>query len=121
MYSKDRTTIVDRREMLKVKVKSLACEAKIIRKEEKRSCGPLREELYLHRVNVVRREARHAHLAYGFIRGRTIEQMECKKSPPYDKAKVEKMIKKYGPPVVFSAPTTSSARVGGVVVEVATA
>lgn len=35
MYGKDRTTITDRREMLRVKLKSLGEEARIIRLEEK--------------------------------------------------------------------------------------
>lgn len=76
MYAKDRTTIIDRREMLRVKLKSLAAEAKIIRKEERRSWGGLRESLHLHRINEVRQEARATHLAYGFIRGLMLGQME---------------------------------------------
>ena len=60
---------------LKVKIKSLAAEAKIIRAEElkfkklHRGDDPYREGLYLHRVNKVRREARLSLLAYQFMRG----------------------------------------------------
>lgn len=56
---------------LRVKVKSLAAEARIIRREERRArCGRTRESLYLHRIRDVRGEARAALLAYAFLRGR---------------------------------------------------
>lgn len=97
MYAKDKITIVDRREMLRVKLKSLAAEAKIIRREETRTHSGLRAELWLHRVSIVRSEARCTHLAYGFIRGRTLEQMEPKSDSPPDWERVRKMLKKYGP------------------------
>jgi len=90
--------VKDRREMLRVKVKSLAAEAKIIRQEERRTHGALRDELAVHRRSVVRSEARHTHLAYGLIRGRTIEQMELKAARPPDWERVRKMLKRYGPP-----------------------
>lgn len=103
MYDETRVKIVDRREQLRVKVKSLAAEAKIIRREELRTHGALRDELYLHRVGVVRREARSAHLAYGFIRGRTYLQLEakCHKAPSWDD--VRRLCKKYGP-AAFTEP-----------------
>lgn len=108
MYAKDRTTIIDRREMLRVKLKSLAEEARIIRREESRSWGQLRDELHRHRVNEVRSEARATHLAYGFIRGLTLEQMEPTRTQNLkyshgermEKAlfeRVRKMLQKYGP------------------------
>lgn len=87
----------DRREMLRVKVKSLAEEARIIRREEQRTYGRLREELHKHRVIDVRREARAANLAYGFIRGRTHEQMEGSRKTEPDWEKVRRLCKKYGP------------------------
>lgn len=94
----------DQRAYLKVKIKSLAEEAKIIRKEEK---GPHsdRDEyghsarqmgLQLHRTGVVRREARHALLAYGFLRGRRYRQMEAKCEFPPDWESVQRMVVKYG-------------------------
>lgn len=104
MYAKDRQTVLDRREMLRVKIKSLAEEAKIIRKEERRTHpGTLRNELREHRAGPLRLEARASHLAYGFIRGLTIEQMEPKRLPmPEHEHKalherVATMVKKYGP------------------------
>ncbi len=101
MYAEDKVTVVDRREMLRVKIKSLAEEARIIRREEKRAgkSGQLYGELRNHRVGVVRREARAAHLAYGFIKGRPYEQMESTvhqgNEAPW--AHVEKLVKRYGP------------------------
>ena len=89
--------LVDRREFLKVKVKSLAAEARIIRKMEKKTRGGIREGLHLHRVLDVRKEARASHLAYGFIRGRTLAQMEQKSKTPPNWAAVERMCKRYGP------------------------
>lgn len=70
----------DRRLFLKVKIKSLAAEAVIIRKMAKKhryAAG----ELNGHRTTVVRSAARNAQLAYGFIRGRSYESMErnCRK------------------------------------------
>ena len=92
---------------LKVKVKSLAAEAKIIRREEQRCKSrpadkPGRTELLLqlkaHRRDTVRREARHSLLALGYLRGRTYRTMErtCHQSPSW--SEVERMVKKYGPP-----------------------
>lgn len=90
---------------LKVKIKSLAEEARIIRKEERKTVGRLRAALLEHRVIDVRREARATQLAYGFLRGRSYRQLENKcrsEHPPFDRAgpnwsRVEKMILKYGP------------------------
>lgn len=74
---------------LKVKIKSLAAETRIIRAEERKSLGRGRamdaayypddkkkcyatyEKLRHHRIEVVRREARATHLAYAFIRGKS--------------------------------------------------
>ena len=86
----------DQRTYLKVKIKSLAEEARIIRKEERVSEGEKREGLYLHRIGTVRRAARHTLLAYGFLRGKKYRQMEakCEVSPKWPE--VFKMVVKYG-------------------------
>lgn len=97
MYAKDKTSIVDRREMLRIKVNSLAAEARIIRRAERKAWGELRNELTLHRRGVVRVAARETHLALGLIKGRTIQQMERKAFRPPDWKAVEKMVRKYGP------------------------
>ena len=55
---------------------SLAAEAVIIRKEERRHKGSVRSSLHNHRVVDVRREARASLLAYAFLRGKPIEQGE---------------------------------------------
>lgn len=88
---------MDERTYLKVKIKSLAEEARIIRKETKRAKRvSIKNGLAEHRKGVVRNEARHTHLAYGFLRGREYRQMEPKahETPNWDK--VRKMVSKYG-------------------------
>lgn len=68
------------REYLKVKIKSLAAESRIIRLEEKKAKSRRRRDLrfglYEHRIFTVRRAARAANLAYGFIRGNSYILME---------------------------------------------
>lgn len=71
-----REPIKDKRRFLKVKIKSLAAEARIIRLEEARAVGTLREELHNHRVLDVRSECRATHIAYAFIRGKRFDQVE---------------------------------------------
>jgi hypothetical protein len=88
---------------LKVKVSSLAAEQRIIRNLERAKLRQLRatrgwaekwannepeklsnyqqldrdrNDLYNHRTWLVRRAARHANLAYGFLRGRSYNQIE---------------------------------------------
>ncbi len=65
---------------LRVNVKSLAAEARIIRREESR-CG-IRYQFALreHRRGRVREEARYAQLALAFVRGRKYSQVEQKTS-----------------------------------------
>lgn len=101
--------IIDRREMLRVKLKSLAEEARIIRREEQKITGRLRDELHLHRVNEVRKASRDTHIAYGLIRGKTIDQMEPKRYTEPDWAAIEKMVKKYGPKQGVSLPLKMAA------------
>ena len=106
---------MDRKRLLKIKLKSLAVEAGIIRHEERKlgrafswTCDPnnettpngdfnnLRNEMAEHRRGVVRSEARHTHLAYGFLRGRAYLHIEpgCQRQP--DWARVEAMVRRYG-------------------------
>lgn len=80
---------------LKVKIKSLAEEAKIIRKEERKALATYRriknkqgfEEkaekalnlyngLRMHRIGIVRAEARAAQLAYGFLNNKKYSELE---------------------------------------------
>lgn len=83
MYNR-KNELVDRREMLKVKFNSLMEEARIIRKAEKKAFGVIQAELHLHRISVVRSHARAASLALGFIKGRTLEQMEPSEHSAYN-------------------------------------
>lgn len=98
MYAKD-GTLWDRREMLKVKLKSLAEESRIIRIEERRTRGELRDELSWHRRMDVRLETRATHLAYGLIKGRALERIEKPVLPRGEPVwkKVRSMIDRYGP------------------------
>jgi hypothetical protein len=69
--------------MLKVKIKSLAEEARIIRLEEARSEPGSQQqiELHAHRVHDVRREQRASLLAYAFLRGVPLAAVEAKADP----------------------------------------
>jgi hypothetical protein len=66
---------------LKIKIKSLAEESRIIRKEE-RKCKFLsrRESLKAHRTGVVRNEQRLSLLAYAFLKGRPFSSVESQKA-----------------------------------------
>lgn len=84
--------------MLKVKIKSLAEEARIIRLEEGR-CGKddiLRGKLHDHRVKDVRREQRLSLLAYAFLRGKPLAKVEPKSDNPPDWSRVGKLVEKFG-------------------------
>lgn len=106
---------------LKVKIKSLAAEARFIRREERRqgrsyrflkkrdaedrtndpSIGQLSSWAFRHRLHHlrvvdVRQEARSAQLAYGFLRGRPLDKMESEKTneaPQWDS--VFRLVDKY--------------------------
>lgn len=88
----------NRVKMLKVKIKSLAAEARIIRLEELRAVGgsQLQQELYLHRIRDVRGEQRSSLLAYAFLRGKTRASCEPKCSTEPDWARVLKLVEKFG-------------------------
>lgn len=84
---------------LKVKIKSLAAEARIIRMEERRARRTsLRCGLAEHRRGVVRREARIAQLAYGYLRGRPRSTVEPKTRPGNapDWKRVAGLVSRYG-------------------------
>lgn len=92
---------INHQKYLKVKVKSLAEESRIIRLEEKRSFGPQREGLYHHRLFVVRIESRAAQLAYAYLRGQTLDQVEAPTTQDHYYrqkaiARAQKIVQKYG-------------------------
>ncbi len=84
--------------MLKVKIKSLAEEARIIRQEERRSKPGSQQqcELHEHRVKDVRSEQRHSMLAYAFIRRVPLAKVEPKSETPPDWKRVSKLVEKFG-------------------------
>lgn len=85
---------------LKIKLKHLAEEARIIRKEEWRLKAAreyrVLNNIHAHRIHVVRPESRATHLAYGFLRGQPLSLMEAHPltEPSWDR--VESMALKYG-------------------------
>lgn len=82
---------------LKVKIKSLADESRIIRQEEKKSRGILRNRLHEHRTYDVRRESRAALLAYGYLRGKPLSVVEAKGRRDYSIDKrAHAIVKKFG-------------------------
>jgi hypothetical protein len=102
---------------LKVKAKSLAAEARIIRREERKRSAFVRYaqrtnhsnpakargeqvRLHLHRVGVVRSAARETHIARGFISGKPYSQIEKPTRNPLSQWQVSqvcKTINRYGP------------------------
>ena len=89
----------DRRIELRVKIKSLAEESRIIRLEEKRLPGPCfkRACLRQHRIEDVRQAARASQLAYAFLRGRTYRSVEVTTREPLTVTKqLLKNVKDFG-------------------------
>ncbi len=87
---------------LMIKSKSLAAEARIIRHAElrakKEGRRSLRQGLYYHRIEIVRPEARATNLAYGFLRGRKLREIEQRWHPHRkrpDWTVVQSMIERY--------------------------
>jgi len=94
------------REYLRVKIKSLSSEAKIIRHEERKVMKWKREPdhdpepiyfgLHRHRTQNVRRESRSAHLAYGFLREMPYRKIEDKCYTKPNWSRVKDLASKYG-------------------------
>ncbi len=92
-----------RNPFLRVKLKSLAAEADIIRLEERKANKykdfTLQNELSVHRKYVVRRQARATLLAYQYLRGvpyHVCESPNPAKPNPPDWISVGKMVRRYG-------------------------
>lgn len=97
---------------LRIKVTSLAAEAKLIRKDEnfylakarrraasmeaKERAREIFVNLRQHRIYGVRREARVSCLAYGYLRGRAYKQLEAKCYEQPDWAKVADIVRRFG-------------------------
>ena len=87
---------------LKIKIKSLASEAKIIRAEERKWPGGktaggihVRANLHHHRTHTVRREARWSLLAYGFLRDRLYSAIETGARKPVDWDYVQRIAERF--------------------------
>ena len=99
---------------LKIKAKSLAAEALLIRREERKQLGHARwskaagnqqdaataywtyQRLHNHRKHEVRNEARWTHLARAFIKGLPYSAVETKPTRrPVDVSAVSRMVKAY--------------------------
>ena len=96
------------RSYLKVKIKSLAAESRIIRHEEKKAYdNDNREGLYLHRVKDVRRESRASQLAYAFLRGVPFLVVEPSSNDTYEREqalrRAESIARKFGTDKGFNA------------------
>lgn len=63
---------------LRVNIKTLAAEARIIRQETSRAGAVYRPHLVEHRRGRLRSEARYAHLALAFLRGRSYRAVEAR-------------------------------------------
>lgn len=97
---------------LTIKIKSLAAEARIIRQHEKKALAHARcrkgdeaaqrpfydryAGLHGHRTGVVRDAARSALLAYGYLRGRSYDQIEGSSKTTPSWPDVDKMVLRYG-------------------------
>lgn len=89
---------------LKVKIKSLAAEAQIIRLEERKVLANkgrpdplLYASLRNHRTYDVRREQRSALLAYGFLHGKKYAALEkARKGNTPDLARIRGLVEKFG-------------------------
>ena len=91
---------MNRNPYLRVKLKSLAEESKIIRQEKQKQKRygntSVVNSLHWHRIDVVRAEARATLLAYQYLRGKPyhICEPKAKTEPNWDR--VENMVYKYG-------------------------
>lgn len=99
---------------LKIKIKSLAAESKIIRAEERKVLGFARElssesnqvyrdehlETYVglrrHRTTIVRDEARVSFLAYAFLRGHPPTDVERSRPPEYLVKRAASIVHRFG-------------------------
>lgn len=103
--------LIDRRELLKIKLASLVLESKLIRLAEERQKAfskravivepILLHEMILHRRGTVRKQSRLTGIALAMIRGRVLEQLEPLHKPDNlltesDWNAITKMVVTYG-------------------------
>ena len=102
---------------LKIKLKTLAAEARIIRTEERRALAACRHHspgearararlayasLKDHRLGTVAPVTRRNALAYGFLRGRTYAELEPRTRTPIDLRAVHKIAQRFGTPAALA-------------------
>jgi len=83
---------------LRVKIKTLAAESQIIRKEmlKFRTTNPYYERLHHHRVDELRKEARASLIAYGFLNGLAYSEIEESSYEPPLWGRVKQIVTKFG-------------------------
>jgi len=101
MYDETKTHIADRRELLRVLIKTNTGEARLLRKEENRTFGKLSGEFMKRRVCSLRHHSRLLHIAYGLLRGRSIQEIETKvneknKLTSADWSQIHTLLRSYG-------------------------
>ena len=86
---------------LRVNIKSLAAESKIIKKEiRKTSNTQIKNELHLHRISKVKTEARAANLALAAVRNieyNVVESKATKTQPNWNRVKEKFLLHTCGP------------------------
>jgi hypothetical protein len=89
--------------LLKIKLRSLADEARLIRREERKAFSRGTEasraigmQMVEHRKTVIRSAARNTVLAYGFLRGLQYRDIEAKAYSAPEWKDVLRMVRRYG-------------------------
>lgn len=88
---------------LKIKRKSLAEEARMIRREELKlksdgkGSSSQYNSLHEHRIGIVREASRYAHLAHTFNRGQSYHTAEAKGSKPFSQLRLRQEIERFNP------------------------
>jgi hypothetical protein len=86
----------DRLIHLRIKIKTFAAEAVIIRQEAQKVSGTSKWGLNAHRTGILREHARYNLLAYGLLKGLKYEVMEKKCDQPPNFKKVAEVAERFG-------------------------
>lgn len=92
----DYSTKVSAIHRLRVNIKSLAAEARIIRAEEARAGIRYQFELTNHRRVALREESRIAQLAYAFVRGRSFTSTEGTTKKSFSLSRLHQKLIRFG-------------------------
>lgn len=103
MDTKEKTYVYDPKvsaiHRLRVNVKSLAAEAKLIRHEERRAGYQYQTQLVNHRTGYLRTEARYTQLALAYARGQQYEDVEPNSKKGVDTARLAAKLSRFFPHV----------------------